>query len=292
MRIRDIIKQQQKSLSFEFFVPKSEKGENSLVENMRRLEALKPTFVSVTQSAMGNSPKNSRRLVTRIREETSLEPMPHLICVDQSKGELRDTLEGYNAVGIENILALRGDPPQGRTEFRPAEDGFRHAKDMVELVASLKSFSIGVAAYPEGHIEAPSLEADMIRFKEKVDAGADFAITQMFFQNRFFYDFIERAQRAGIDIPIIPGIMPIMDIEKVKMFSQSCGATLPGALLEGMEKVVDSTEDARKVGMEFTIQQCDDLLENGVRYFHFFTLNRVALIMEILENLDLKILQQ
>jgi len=292
MKIGDIIKQQGKSLSFEFFMPKSEKGESSLVENMRRLEALKPTFVSVTQSAMGNNPRDSRRLVMRIRQETSLEPMPHVICVDQSKTELRDALEDYNAIGIENVLALRGDPPQGRTEFRPTKDGFRYAKGLVELAASLKSFSIGVAAYPEGHIEAPSLEEDMIHFKEKVDAGADFAITQMFFQNRFFYDFMGRAQRERIRIPIIPGIMPIRDMEKIKTFSQSCGATLPDALLENMERVADSPEDIRKTGMEFTIKQCDDLLKNGVRYFHFFTLNQIEFIMEILENLDLEALQQ
>jgi methylenetetrahydrofolate reductase (NADPH) len=292
MKIRDIIKQQERSLSFEFFVPKSEEGESLLVENMRRLEALSPTFVSVTQSAMGNSPKNSRRMVTRIKKETSLEPMPHVVCVDQSKGELRNALEAYTTIGVENILALRGDPPQGISEFHPAEDGFSHAKDLVELAASLKSFSIGVAAYPEGHIEAPSMEADMIHLKEKVDAGADFIITQMFFQNRFLYDFMERARREGIHIPIIPGIMPVTDIGKIKRFSQVCGATLPVALLEKMEKVADSPEDARRTGIEFTIKQCDDLLKSGIRYFHFFTLNQADVVMQILNNFDLKTFQQ
>jgi len=287
MKIRDIIKQQGESLSLEFFVPKSEEGENLLIETIQGLEALRPTFVSVTQSAMGNSPKDSRRLVMRIKEETSLEPMPHLICVDRSKRELRDTLEDYKAMGIENLLALRGDPPQGMTEFRPVKDGFRYAKDLVKLAASLNTFSIGVAVYPEGHIETPSIELDMIYTKEKVDAGADFAITQMFFQNHFFYDFMERAQSAGIHIPIIPGIMPVMDIGRIKRFSQICGATLPGALVERMEKAGDSPEDARKIGIEFTVKQCDDLLKNGVRYFHFFTLNQGEVVTEILDNLDL-----
>lgn len=285
MKIGEVIKRQERSLSFEFFMPKSEAGERLLIENMRRLEAVKPTFVSVTQSAMGNSPRDSERLVLHIKKETSLEPMPHVICANQSKTELRNTLEHYKATGIENILALRGDPGQGTAKFYPAKDGFRYAKDLVELAASLKSFSIGVAAYPEGHIEAPSLEADMIHFKEKVDAGADFAITQMFFQNRFFYDFVQRAQRAGIEIPIIPGIMPIGDIEKISMFSQSCGATLPGMLLENMQRVADSPEDIRKTGMEFTIRQCEDLWSNGVRYFHFFTLNQIEFIMEIVRAL-------
>ena len=292
MKIRDIIKQQEKSLSFEFFVPKSEKGEHALVETIHKLEALRPTFVSVTQSAMGNSPKDSRRLVTRIKKETPLEPMPHLICVGQSKRELSDTLEAYRTIGIENLLALRGDPPQGKTNFCPTKDGFRYAKELVSLAASLKSFSIGVAAYPEGHIESPSIEADVIHFKEKVAAGADFAITQMFFQNRFFYGFMEKAQRAGIHIPIIPGIMPVMDIGRIQRFSQLCGATLPRALVEKMEKMGDSPEDVKKIGIEFTIKQCDDLLKNGTRYFHFFTLNQGEIIMEIAANLDFKTVQQ
>jgi 5,10-methylenetetrahydrofolate reductase len=291
MKIGNIIKQQGKSLSFEFFVPKSEEGENLLVEAIRRLEALRPTFVSVTQSAMGSgsSQKSNKHTVMRIKKETCPELMPHLTCVDQSKGDLRDTLEFYKSIGIENLLALRGDPPQGRTKFCPTKDGFRYARDLVKLATSLKTFSIGVAVYPEGHIESPSIEVDMIHTKEKVDAGADFAITQMFFQNRVFYDFMERAQRANIHIPIIPGIMPVTDIGRIKRFSQSCSATLPRALVGKME---DSPEDAKRIGIEFTIKQCDDLLKNGIRYFHFFTLNQDEVIMEILGNLDVKTSQQ
>ena len=288
MKIKDIIKQQGKSLSFEFFVPKDEEGESLLVETIRRLEALSPTFVSVTQSAEAGSLENTRRMVKRIKRETSLEIMPHLACVDQSKSELMHTLQDYKNLGIENILALRGDPPQGITGFCPPEGGFRYAKDLVKLAASLKAFSIGVAVYPEGHIESPNLEMDIAYTKEKIDAGADFAITQMFFQNRFFYDFMERAQKAGIHIPIIPGVMPITDINRLGRFSQLCSATVPSALVEKMEKAKDSPEDARKIGMEFTIRQCDDLLENGVQYLHFFTLNRGEVIIKILDSLALK----
>jgi methylenetetrahydrofolate reductase (NADPH) len=288
VKIGDILRQQGKSLSFEFFVPKDKAGESSLIAIIQRLETLKPTFVSVTQSAGSGSLKNTRYLVACIKKETSLEPMPHLVCLTYSRNEIKDTLEDYKNLGIENILALRGDLPQGTTKFCPPRGGFRYAKDLMKFVASLKAFSIGVAVYPEGHIESPSLEVDMIHTKEKIDAGADFAITQMFFQNRFFYDFMDRAQKVGIQIPIIPGIMPITDIGRLERFSQLCGATLPGALVEKMEKVKDSPEDAKKIGMEFTIKQCDDLLKNGVQYLHFFTLNQGKTMMKILESLGIR----
>ncbi len=286
MKIKDIIKRQGKSLSFEFFMPKGEEGRSLLVETIRRLEALSSTFISATQSAGDSGLKNTRRMVECIKGETSLEIMPHLACVGRSKSELRHTLEDYRGLGIENILALRGDLLQGTTKF--PEGGFSYAKDLVKLAVSLKAFSIGVAVYPEGHMESPSLEVDMLHTKEKIDYGADFAITQMFFQNHFFYDFMERAQKAGIQIPIIPGIMPITDINRLERFSQLCGATVPGTLVEKMEKAKGSTDDARKIGMEFTIKQCDDLLKNGVQYLHFFTLNQGEAVIKILDSLALK----
>ncbi len=288
MKIGDILKRQGKSLSFEFFVPKDEAGKSSLAGTIRRLETLKPTFISVTQSARSGSLRNTKCLVERIKKETSLEPMPHLACLTYSEGEIKDTLEEYKNLGIENILALRGDLPQGINKFCLSEGDFRYAKELVKLAASLKAFSIGVAVYPEGHIESPSLEADMHYTKEKIDAGADFAITQMFFQNHFFYDFMERAGKAGIHIPIIPGIMPVIDINRLKRFSQLCSATVPSALVEKLEKAKDSPDDARKIGAEFTIKQCDDLLKNGVQYLHFFTLNQGEVMMKILDSLGIR----
>jgi len=291
MKISTIIEQQGSSLSFEFFVPKTEKGETSLFEAIRRMESLKPTFVSVTQNATDTGAKNTSRIVRRIKQEISVDPMPHLTCVGQSKEGLRDVLEQYKHLGIENLLILRGDSPHGITKFCPTEGGFLYAKDLVKLAASLETFSIGVAVYPEGHIETRSLEEDMVHCKEKIDAGADFAITQMFFQNRFFYDFIERMQGVGIHIPVIPGIMPVTNIDRIEKLSQLCGATLPGALVEKMEKAEGSSEDVRKAGIEFTVKQCNDLLRNGIRYFHFFTLNQGELVTEIINNLDLDMLQ-
>jgi methylenetetrahydrofolate reductase (NADPH) len=285
MKIRELIALQGRSISFEFFPSKSKEDEGQLFEVIGRLESLKPTFVSVTYGAGGSSLKNTSHVVRRIKEETSLTPMPHLTCVGQTEGELRNILGEYESMGIENVLALRGDPPREMTKFI-SKNGFCYARDLVQLAASFDAFSIGVAVYPEGHIEARNLETDLFYTKQKIDAGADFAITQMFFDNRFYYHFVERAEKVGIHVPIIPGIMPITDIGKMKRFSQICGATLPAHMIERMEKAA-SPEEARKIGIEFAIRQCEDLYRNGVRYFHFYTLNRAEAVTEILSTLNL-----
>lgn len=287
MKIGQTILRKGKSLSFEFFPPKDQSSEEQLFETITKLEALNPTFVSVTYGAGGSTLKNTRHVVSRIQRETSLVPMPHLTCVDQSRDELKNILEDYKRLGIENVLALRGDPPKGMESFAPPKDGFCYAKDLVALAASLSAFSIGVAAYPEGHIESPNLEMDMYYTKQKIDAGADFAITQMFFDNHFFYDFLERAEKADIHIPIIPGILPIMDVNKIKQFCQRCGATLPGHLVQKLDKARASAQAAKKIGIEVAIEQCADLLKNGVNCFHFYTLNRSEAVIEIVNNLGL-----
>lgn len=283
MKIKDLIAQQGKSLSFEFFPPKSQEEEYRLLETIRRLAVWKPTFVSVTYGAGGSAQQNTRHLVQRLKEETSLVPMPHLTCVGQSREELRSILGDYLRLGIENILALRGDPPQGTTQFI-SQDGLVYAKDLVPLVTSFNAFSIGVAVYPEGHIEAPNLETDLFYAKQKIEAGADFAITQMFFENHLYYRFLEQAEKIGIRVPIIPGIMPITDLGKIKRFSQMCGATLPRPLVERMERAT-SPEEARQIGVDYAIRQCEDLWRHGVRYFHLYTLNRSEAVTEILNSL-------
>jgi len=257
MKIKDIIEQQGKSISFEFFPTKREEDEPRLFDVIKKLEILKPSFVSVTYGAGGGTRKTTRHIVERIMHETSLTPMPHLTCIGQSQEEVRDILRDYRELGIENILALRGDPPKGTIE-PPAKDGLCYARDLVQLAASFDAFSIGVALYPEGHIEAPSLESDLFHAKQKIEAGADFAITQMFFDNRYFYDLVERAERVGIHVPIIPGIMPITDIEKIKRFSQMCGTTLPSSLVRSME-IAASPEEMQKIGIDFAARQCSDL---------------------------------
>jgi len=285
VKIRDFIAKERTILSFEFFPPKTKEDEDHLFETIRKLESFTPNFVSVTYGAGGGTQKNTRHVVKRIKEETSLTPMAHLTCIGQHQEELTGILRDFTATGIENILALRGDPPE-ETTGRAPKDRPCYAKNLVRLAASFNAFSIGVAVYPEGHFESPNLGVDMVYTKEKIDAGADFAITQMFFDNRYFYQFMERADQAGIRVPVIPGIMPITNIEKVKRFSQMCGATLPAHLVERMEAAASPSE-ARKIGIDFAIKQCENLWENGVRYFHFYTMNSSKAVAEILHGLDL-----
>ena len=285
MKIHETIKKQGKSISFEFFPPKDRAGEDKLLPVIQRLEALGPDFVSVTYGAGGGTGKNTTSLIKRIKEETSLTPMPHLTCIDQSKEELRTILDDYRLMGVDNVLALRGDPPKGQVAFVAPKDGFCYARDLVELAATFHSFSIGVACYPEGHIESPSLERDLFYTKQKIDAGAHFALTQMFFENHFYYDFLERAEKIGINVPIIPGIMPIFDIKRIGAFCQNCGATIPDALVTRMENA--SPEDAKRIGREFATEQCADLIEHGIRYFHFYSMNQAEAVIDIFRSLRL-----
>jgi len=283
MKISELITQQGKSISFEFFPPRTTDGYEQLFTAITKLEILNPTFVSVTYGAGGSTARNTRRVIACIIQVTSLVPMPHLTCINQTERELQNILLDYHELGVENILALRGDSPESAY---PVKTDLGYAADLVKLAVSLGVFSIGVAVYPEGHPESGSLEKDIIYTREKINAGADFAITQMFFDNRYFYEFMERAGRAGINIPIIPGIMPVTDLEKITRFARTCGATLPDYLVKHLEKA-NSQEEARKIGIDFATRQCEDLWKNGVRYFHFYTLNRSEAVSEILHNLEL-----
>lgn len=288
VKIGQFIKSKGESLSFEFFPPRDKAAEDQLLENMAAFEALNPAFVSVTYGAGGGTLKNRRQVVLRILRDTSLVPMPHLTCVDQNRDELKAILAYYMKLSIENVLALRGDPPGGAEKFTPPKDGFCYARDLVELAASLSGFSIGVAVYPEGHCESPNLEMDMYYTKQKIDAGADFAITQMFFDNSYFYGLLERVVEADIQIPIIAGIMTITSIERIKTFSRKCGATLPDKVIRQFEKAGPTAQEAKKVGIEIATEQCADLLEHGIRYFHFYTLNQSDAVLEVVNNLGLQ----
>src|SRR5512136_889654 len=214
MKIGELIAERGGSLSVEFFPPKDKVAEDQVFENMARFEAANPTFVSVTYGAGGGTLKNTRHVILRILQETSLVPMPHLTCVDQNRNELKAILIDYMEHGVENVLALRGDPPKAAEKFTPPKDGFCYGKDLVRLAVSLSGLSVGVAVYPAGHCESPNLEMDMYYTKQKIDAGADFAITQMFFDNTYFYDFLERAAKAAIRVPTMAGIMAITDIDR------------------------------------------------------------------------------
>jgi methylenetetrahydrofolate reductase (NADPH) len=286
MKIGDFLKTNN-SLSFEFFPPKDEMGADKLFEHINKLKSLNPDFVSVTCGAGGSTSKNTRQTINRIKKNLSITAMPHITCINQNKQELSVILQDYKNDGVENILALRGDPPKEPGNNPPTEDSFHYARELVELAVPMSAFSIAVAVYPEGHSESSSIEADIEFTKQKIDAGADFAMTQMFFDNHYFYDFLERMEKENIKIPVVPGIMPITDINRIKAFSVQCGATLPQSIIKKFEEKVKTPEESIELGIELATEQCNDLRNNGVRYFHFYTLNQSAIITRIVQNLDL-----
>ena len=285
MKISEILDTRDKGISFEFFPPKTAEGMTALMKVAVELGKYDPLYVSVTYGAGGSTRDRTHKLLIKLKEETDLTVMSHLTCIGAT-GEMMDSLlRDYRDNGIDNILALRGDPPQDAEDYDPATGEFRYAKDLVEFVGKYNYFSIGVAVYPEGHQEAPSLEADIEYTKMKVDAGADFAITQMFFDNRYFFDFLERARKKGINIPILPGIMPITDLVRIKKFSSFCRTTIPSRIEEMMSGVLDKPEEMRKIGTELAIRQCKELLDSGVKYLHFYTMNKSEVVSEIIRAL-------
>lgn len=288
MKIDKIIKESEKSISFEFFPPKTEQGEITLFETIDKLSVFNPSYISVTYGAGGTTKDKTISIIERITKNTNLTVMPHLTCVGATRDETAEIVEHYKSIGIENILALRGDPPMGVTEFPFVEDGFDYAKDLIEFVETYKSFCISSAAYPEKHKESPNTEFDMIYTYQKVEAGANFLITQMFFENKFFYGFLDRADMMGIKVPTIPGIMIITDLKKIRQLAQMCATSIPQRLSELIDKYSDNPEDGRKAGIEYTTEQCRDLIKHGVKYLHFYTLNRWEAVTEIINNLNIQ----
>jgi methylenetetrahydrofolate reductase (NADPH) len=261
--------------SFEFFPPKTEQGVANLFATLKELAELRPTFVSVTYGAGGSTRQLTADLVTRIKKEAGIEAMAHLTCVGHSRDELKAVLDRLRDAGIENVLALRGDPPQGEKEFRPAPDGFRYATELHRFIRTNRyPFSVGGACYPEGHLESPSREEDLAHLKEKVDAGAEFLITQLFYDNAFYFDFVERARKAGIRVPIIPGIMPLTTAEQIDRITRMCGATVPMKLTLEIERRRSDPQAIVQLGVAHATVQCVELLARGAPGIHFYTLNR------------------
>ena len=283
MRVQEILEKRDLVVSFEFFPPKSPQEEEALWENLGRLKRWDPGFVSVTYGAGGSTHNKSLELVHAIKKQ-GLDVVAHLTCVGVTKEEIARTLDWLAERGVENILALRGDPPQGERTFKPAPGGFEYAYQLVEFIKGGWDFCVGVAGYPEGHIENPDREADLRYLKLKVDKGADFVITQLFFHNGYFFHFLERARAIGIQVPIIPGIMPITNLKQVIRFTQLCGATIPQDLLARL-KEVPNPQEVRQRGIEHASLQCKELLERGIKYLHFYTLNRSRATEEILTRL-------
>lgn len=286
-RISDILAAGPPSFSFEFFPPKTPEGLVNLLKRADELASLHPSFVSVTYGAGGSTRDQTRNLVAQLQNEKNLNTAAHLTCVGHSKQELIEILDLYKQQNITNILALRGDPPTGDQAFTPHPQGLTYANELVELIRDQfgDHFSVAVAAYPEGHPETTSKITDLDNLKRKTDAGADAIVTQLFFDNRDFYDFSERCQLAHINQPIIAGIMPILSKPGILRMAGLCGSRLPAKLLKRLDKAGDNPDAVADVGIDWATQQCHDLIENGTRGIHFYTLNKSSTTLEIYRRL-------
>ena len=283
MKISNILKQNNKGVAFEFFPPKSEKGRDALIRTVKALKGSNPLYTSMTCGAGGTTKEITQNAVSLLLEERGLEVVPHLTCLGLSSESLTELLDNYKFKGIDNIMALRGDPPEGISDFNFSSQDFSYAVSLVKFIKEYGHFCIGVAVYPEGHIEASSLDDDLEYAKQKIDAGADFAVTQMFFDNTHYYRLLDKMQKKSINIPILPGILPLTDIAKVKQFASICHTTIPKHIEEAMASFANKPQEQEEAGINFTIKQCQDLAKNGVGKIHFFTLNKPKIINTILE---------
>lgn len=289
MNIRDILRRQQPCFSFEFFPPRTREAGEQLYKTIQDLVSLRPSYVSVTYGAGGSTRELTHGLVIRIREHTHLTVVAHMTCVGSTQEQIGNILQEYQDHGIENIMALRGDPPKGETSFVQPLGGFAHAADLVAFIRrQFPQMGIGAAGFPEGHPETPNRLKEMEHLKAKMDAGADYICTQMFFDNRDFYDFCERCEIAGIRVPIIAGIMPITSIKGMaRMAELALGARFPARLTKSLVRAKDD-EYVESVGIHWATEQVRDLIDNGVKGVHFYTLNRSKATMRIYETLGLK----
>ncbi|MBU3759477.1 MAG: methylenetetrahydrofolate reductase [NAD(P)H] [Candidatus Omnitrophica bacterium] len=291
MRISQFFESGRRVFSFEFFPPKTPEGEEKLFETASELKGLKPSFISVTYGAMGTTRENTLRIVSRIRSELNIETAAHLTCVGHTRQEIADILRGFKTRGVENLVALRGDPPKGQTEFKPVPGGFRYASELVNFIRSepefKDAFSIAVAGYPEGHIECRDPVTALRHLKHKVDQGADLVMTQLFFDCGDFFSFSDRARKAGIKVPIAAGIMPVTHGPQIEKFASMCGARIPSDLADAIRRFGDDQASVEAYGIEFATRQCERLLEGGTAGLHFYTLNKSRATLEIYRNLGL-----
>ena len=297
MHITDIINKGRPTFSFEFFPPKSERASESLFETIKDLESLAPSYVSITYGAGGTTRERTHDLVEKILEKTTLIPIPHLTCVQHTEEEISNILKRYSDKGVSNILALRGDNPKGDAQYDRSKDSFCFARDLVEFIRNFdnstldkksKSFGIGVAGFPEGHPETPNRIKEMDHLKAKVDSGADYICTQLFFDNHDFFDFRDRCELAGIKIPIIAGVMPVTSISGMqRMADLAAGSRFPAKLLKSIDRCNLDSDAVERVGIQYATEQCSDLLNNGVYGIHFYTLNKSKSTRGVFEALGI-----
>ena len=273
--------------SFEFFPPKTDQGWRNLRETLESLVALEPDFASVTYGAGGSTRDRTVELTKWIKQELGIEAMAHLSCVGTTREQLETILDGIAEAGIENVLALRGDPPRGETEWRPHPGGLKYSTELAALISSRYAFGIGAACFPEVHPEANDLAHDLHFLKQKVQSGASFLITQLFFDNELYFRFVDEARAVGIDAPILPGIMPITDVNQIKTITGMCGASIPPALLEALEWRARDPDAVLQLGVSYATLQCAELLARGAPGIHFYTLNRSPATRAILSALRL-----
>jgi methylenetetrahydrofolate reductase (NADPH) len=277
-------------ISFEVFPPRTEAGERSLAEALPRLRALNPRFMTCTYGAGGSTRDKTLEVATHILRELKVDAACHLTCVGSSRAELRELLGRICDAGIENVVALRGDPPAGESEFRPAPDGLSHANELVSFIRAdsrASGLGLAVAGYPETHTEAPSPEADLENLKRKVNSGADVVITQLFFENRDFLGFRERARSAGITVPIVPGLMPVQSTKQIHRIAAMCGASIPEALRSRLAEAGDDPEAVKEVGADYCLEQARELLGAGVPGIHFYVLNAARVMTRVMAGLGI-----
>jgi methylenetetrahydrofolate reductase (NADPH) len=287
MKISNLYSTNRRTLSFEVFPPARDGSIKDLLTVVHELARLEPDFISVTYGAGGGTQDMSLEIASEIKNNIGLEVLAHLTCVQAKKADIACILNDFKKENIKNILAMRGDPPQGEQVFQKTEGGFGYANELVEFIKANYNFSIGVAGYPEKHVEAPNLIVDMENLKRKVDAGADFIITQLFFDNDDFYRFRDMAQNKGIDIPIIPGIFPVFNYKQIAKIASLCGAKIPALLHDKLARVSENNNEVAKYGTEYAIRQSQDLLDNGTEGLHFYSMNKSRHVTKIVRELDL-----
>lgn len=271
--------------SFEFFPPRSDAGEEALFQTIAQLRELEPTFVSVTYGAGGSTRTRTLELVARIRRETDIEPVAHLTCAGSTVTELRGLLDALVEAGVDNVLALRGDPADGALTFEPVPGGLAHADELIRLIRDHYNVSIGAACHPENHPETNSPEAEVRSAKQKEEAGADFLVSNLFFDNTAFFDFVARARAGGVSVPIVPGIMPVTNVEQIRRFTTKMGAHIPEALLQQLDERKADPDAVLQLGVAWATLQCAELLAAGAPGIHFYTLNRSPATRAILSAL-------
>jgi methylenetetrahydrofolate reductase (NADPH) len=285
MRIDHILEEQRPVFSFEFFPPKTDEGQRTLEVTLAELKEDRPEYVSVTYGAGGSTRERTVEITKWIKQDLGIEAMAHLSCVGEPTARLVEILEEIEASGIDNVLALRGDPPRGETEWRPHPGGLRHSVELIELIRERFDFCVGAACFPEVHPEAKDFSQDLAYAKRKVDAGASFLITQLFFDNELYFEFVDQARAAGIEVPLIPGIMPITNLKQIKTITGLCGATIPAELDRELNGRAGDPEAVAELGVAYATLQCSDLLARGAPGIHFYTLNRSPATRAILAAL-------